>query len=85
MPQKRISMIIFTAVMSLLMTLYADANVLTNPGFETGTTSGWSPFGGCTIAASTTSHTGSYSALVSNRSDTWQGIRQDILETWMVG
>lgn len=56
-------------------------NVLDNPGFETGDTSGWYPFGGCNITASTvTAHTGSYSALVTDRTATWNGIAQSLME-----
>ncbi|MBN1765734.1 MAG: endo-1,4-beta-xylanase [Sedimentisphaerales bacterium] len=76
---KKISWTLFlTAVMFSLIPLYADANVLTNPGFETGATSGWSA-GSSTIAVSTTPHTGSYSALVSNRTATWSSIGQSLL------
>ncbi len=53
-------------------------NQLTNPDFETGTTEGWSGYG-CTINSSTTARSGNYSALVSNRTATWNGIAQSLL------
>ena len=55
-------------------------NLVTNPGFETGTTTGWSPFGSCTIAAETSQvHSGTYAAQVSNRSATYMGISQSFV------
>ena len=46
----------------------AAQNLVTNPGFETGDTSGWFGFGSPTLTAETSVvHTGSYAALVSNR------------------
>ena len=57
-----------------------SANLLDNPGFETGDTSGWSPFGGDTIAATAAvAHTGSYSASVTDRTQPWNGIAQTLL------
>lgn len=58
--------------------LYGEDNLLTNPGFETGTTTGWYSFGS-TIAASANPHTGAYSALVSDRTAGWSGIAQTLL------
>ncbi|MBN1765733.1 MAG: endo-1,4-beta-xylanase [Sedimentisphaerales bacterium] len=79
MTVKTFWLIIISTVTLSLMPLYAGANVLTNPGFETGSTSGWNP-SGCTITASTTMpHTGTYCALLSNRTATWNGIRQSLL------
>src|SRR5580692_6343074 len=56
----------------------AAQNLVTNPGFETGDTSGWFGFGLTTTLAAETSvvHTGSYAALVSNRTATYMGIAQ---------
>jgi glucuronoarabinoxylan endo-1,4-beta-xylanase len=54
-------------------------NLAQNPGFETGDTSGWSPFGATTISAQTAQvHSGSYAALVQNRTATWNGIAQSM-------
>ena len=70
--------LIFVAVLSGVA---AEAqNIITNPGFETGDTSGWAAAGSATIAASTAqAHSGSYSCLVSNRTDNSQGLAQDLI------
>ena len=53
-------------------------HVVTNPGFETGDTTGWFAFGSPTISAQTSQvHSGSHAALVANRTDTWMGIAQE--------
>ena len=60
----------------------AAENLLTNPGFEDGTTSGWTPveFGSSSIEAATVPRTGNYSALVFNSIVApWNGIDQSIL------
>ncbi len=65
-----------------LMTISARAavNLLTNPGFETGTTTGWTGRGGSSLAASSAQvHTGSFSGLASNRTQTWEGPMQSLL------
>lgn len=50
------------------------ANLLSNSGFETGTTDGWVAWGGATIAATTAqARTGVYSGIVTNRNATWEG------------
>jgi len=55
-------------------------NLATNPGFETGETTGWFAFGPCTISAeSTCVHSGNYAGSVTNRSATWNGIAQSFL------
>ena len=56
----------------------ADENVLTNPGFESGTT-GW--YGsGCNFTTSTTVYrSGSRSGYAYNRTNTWSSIRQSML------
>jgi hypothetical protein len=51
---------------------------LTNPGFEQ-STSGWYCFGPCTLSAvSDPVHGGSGSASVTNRTDSWQGVGQNV-------
>ncbi|MGO9477216.1 MAG: carbohydrate binding domain-containing protein [Limisphaerales bacterium] len=60
--------------------LAAAQNLVTNPGFETGDTSGWFPFGTPTIAAETSQvHSGTYACLVTSRSATYMGIAQSFL------
>ena len=55
-------------------------NLATNPGFEAGDTTGWFAFGSPTISVVTSPvQSGSYAALVSNRSQTYEGIAQSFL------
>ncbi|MFO1476512.1 MAG: carbohydrate binding domain-containing protein [Verrucomicrobiota bacterium] len=52
-------------------------NLATNPGFETGNTSGWFQFGSPTIAAqNSVVHSGTYAASVTGRTQTYMGIAQ---------
>ena len=52
-------------------------NLATNPGFETGDTTGWFAFGSPTISAQTSQvHSGSYAGLVTDRTAAWNGIAQ---------
>lgn len=54
-------------------------NLAQNPGFETGDTSGWSPFGSTTISVQTNQvNSGNYAGLVQNRTATWNGISQSM-------
>ena len=57
----------------------AAQNLATNPGFETGDTTGWFDWGPCTISAETAYvHSGIYAVVVTNRTDTWNGIVQSL-------
>ena len=54
-------------------------NLVQNPGFESGDTTGWSPFGPCTLSVETAqAHSGTYAVLVQNRTATWNGIAQSL-------
>lgn len=54
-------------------------NLLQNPGFESGTTS-WFGWGPVSLSSSTAQpRTGSRSALVTNRTDAWNGVAQSVL------
>ncbi len=65
-------------------TVWAE-NVVTNPGFETGDTTGWTTWG-CTLSASTEqAYKGSYSVFVSGRGKNWQGPVQNILGKLNIG
>jgi endo-1,4-beta-xylanase len=72
-------LIVMTAVLLAAGTVSGDTNILTNPGFETGDTSGWLARYGNTLSVSTTARTGGFSGLANNRTQTWHGIRQSIL------
>jgi glucuronoarabinoxylan endo-1,4-beta-xylanase len=68
-------------VMGLMLQggMAAAQNVATNPGFETGDMTGWFAFGPCTLSAETAYvHSGNYAGLVTNRTDTWNGIAQSL-------
>lgn len=53
-------------------TLNAQSNLLTNPGFELGNTSGWTTWGSTLTASTAQVRSGSYSGLVTNRTADWQ-------------
>jgi glucuronoarabinoxylan endo-1,4-beta-xylanase len=58
----------------------AQANLLTNPGFETGNTTGWFAFGSPTLTAeNTVVHSGSYACAVTTRTATYMGAAQSML------
>jgi len=48
-------------------------NLVANPGFETGDTSGWSTWGPRIAATRAASHGGAYAGLINHRTATWQG------------
>jgi glucuronoarabinoxylan endo-1,4-beta-xylanase len=61
-------------------------NLATNPGFETGTTTGWGIFGSPTISVETTQvHSGTYACLVTNRTATYMGIDQSLVGVLQAG
>ena len=54
-------------------------NFLTNPGFETGNTTGWFAFGSPTLMVESTQvHSGSYACAVTGRTATYMGIAQSL-------
>ena len=56
-----------------------SGNLITNPGIETGNTTGWAVNGAGTIAASTAQkHSGTYSLIHTGRTATWNGPLQNI-------
>ena len=55
-------------------------NLATNPGFETGNTTGWSSFGAGLISVeSSYVHSGNFACLVTNRTANWNGIGESLL------
>jgi glucuronoarabinoxylan endo-1,4-beta-xylanase len=71
------TLIVFFAAIS--GTKAANVNILTNPGFESGTT-GWAARGGCGFTSTTSDkHSGSRSGLAVGRTATSQGIKQSLL------
>jgi glucuronoarabinoxylan endo-1,4-beta-xylanase len=66
--------------------LAAAQNLVSNPGFETGTTSGWFAFGSPSILAQTNQvHSGMYAAEVTNRTQTYMGIAQSFAGALLAG
>jgi len=64
----------------------AAQNLVTNPGFETGNTSGWFPFGSPTLTVETSQvHSGTYAAEVTGRTATYMGIAQSFAGILQVG
>ena len=55
-------------------------NFLTNPGFETGNTTGWLAFGSPTLTVESTQvHSGNYACAVTGRTATYMGIAQSLV------
>ncbi|MGA2916507.1 MAG: carbohydrate binding domain-containing protein [Sedimentisphaerales bacterium] len=76
--------LLFATALSLSSPCYGDTNLLTNPGFESGTT-GWSGFG-CSFTTSTTIyHSGTKSGYAYGRTATWNGISQSLLGKMTAG
>ena len=73
--------LLLTVALSLLAPFFASAqttNLIANPGFEQNTT-GWFGFGPVSFTTTTTiAHSGSRSALIQNRTDTWNGVAQSL-------
>ena len=78
------------AVVSILLWMVASTaaqaqNLASNPGFETGDTSGWTGFGATIGAESSVVHSGHYAAVVTGRTQNWTGIAQEfegVMEPW---
>jgi hypothetical protein len=77
--------ILLFAVCLALSPAYGDINLLTNPGFESGTT-GWQAFAGCQFTTSTTVYrSGASSGYAYGRTQPYQGIAQSLLGKMQVG
>ncbi len=77
-PAWRLSLL-FCMVFGAWAPLVGAANLLENPGFEWGDTSGWTCWGGRLMVDYGAAHSGSYCALMTNRTAKWQGPVQSIL------
>lgn len=64
------------------MNAVAADNILTNPGFEDGEMGDWFPYGEDHTVELVTEdpHSGSYCAYVSNRTDEWNGVSQELVD-----
>ncbi|MGA2322449.1 MAG: carbohydrate binding domain-containing protein [Sedimentisphaerales bacterium] len=80
---------VFLILILALGTSYGDVNnILVNPGFETGTTTGWATRSSSinVVTSNPSPHTGTYCARAYNRtSGTWNGIQQNVLGKMVVG
>ncbi|RPJ49605.1 MAG: hypothetical protein EHJ95_08510, partial [Methanobacteriota archaeon] len=87
MNRNRLCVYAFFILILSLGTSYGDvANILVNPGFETSSTGNWRARG-CTYARATTPtpHNGARFGRASGRTETWQGIEQDVLNKMNIG
>jgi glucuronoarabinoxylan endo-1,4-beta-xylanase len=74
------AIVLFVTIMFLGAGRVSAQNLAGNPGFETGTTTGWSGFGSPTLQVETTQvHSGTYACLVANRTATYMGASQPFL------
>jgi glucuronoarabinoxylan endo-1,4-beta-xylanase len=64
-----------------------EPSLLINPGFEDGSVAGWFNFGGPSkiMVTDETSQTGAYCLLITNRSESWQGLAQDLMAVMKPG
>lgn len=61
-------------------------NLVINPGFEAGDTSGWFPFGSPSLIVETNQvHSGAYACLVTNRTATYMGVAQSFAGVLQAG
>ena len=74
-----VRLFLFVFAVSVITPGFVEAdNLADNPGFENGTT-GWTKIGDCTLSTSPLSRSGDNSAFVSDRTDSWNGISQSML------
>ncbi len=81
LPSRRLRAVVGLAIVAFLTVLGTASaqNLAQNPGFESGTT-GWSGWGGVSFTSSTAlPRTGFRSALVQNRTATWNGVAQNVV------
>jgi glucuronoarabinoxylan endo-1,4-beta-xylanase len=76
---------LIAALFSFTSISFGDINVITNPGFETGDLTGWTPRSCPVEIVTSPTHSGSYSARVYNRTQNWQGIQQDLTDSVVEG
>jgi endo-1,4-beta-xylanase len=87
----RLAPLIAAGLVAALLVPQADAHAdepitIIDSTFEDGTTEGWTPRGGATVAPSTTvAHGGSGSLAVTGRTQTWEGPVLDVLGTFVIG
>ncbi len=85
MSVKHYCLYVFFAAVLFAPLSFGDSNVLINPGFETGDTSGWSPRGCPIQAVPSPVHSGDYSARAYDRTADWNGIEQGLMDITVEG
>src|SRR5690606_32923782 len=59
----------------------AAENLLTNPGFETGSLGDWFNYGDCSVTVvQYAPRSGNYCAYISNRTEDWNGVAQELVD-----
>ncbi len=76
---------IFLACLILVIGAARAENIITNPGFETGDTTGWTDWGCDLKATKQQAYKGNYSVLVNERTQHWQGPVQSLLGKINIG
>lgn len=71
-------LLVVCAVTAVVVPCFAGKNLVTNGDFENGTT-GWSARGGSIEAVEEPVHGGEGAAKATDRTDTWNGIKQDMI------
>lgn len=84
MTSRQLWLISLAGIILAAGTTFGDTNILTNPGFESGT-SGWLARSGTISAVTSPVRTGTYSGRSTGRTATWQGIQQDVLGKMVAG
>jgi glucuronoarabinoxylan endo-1,4-beta-xylanase len=76
----------FFSLIMLLGTSYGDVtNILVNPGFESSSTGNWAARSSTFSRVTSPVHSGSRSGRATGRTDTWNGIQQNVLGKMVVG
>lgn len=78
------TLIIMLALFTL--SVLGAENLLSNPGFESGSLDDWFNYGECSVSVVTASpHSGSYCAYVSDRVEDWNGVAQELVDELSIG
>ncbi|MDQ2085817.1 endo-1,4-beta-xylanase [Herbivorax sp. ANBcel31] len=83
-------LVVLTLVLNMMVpfgSVFASDNMITNPRFETGDETGWYPYGEehSIAIVSDDPQSGDYCAFVTDRTDEWNGIAQDMTDLIEVG
>ena len=77
--------LIFMFFLSSVLVLAAE-NLLTNPGFETGSLGDWFNYRDCQLlVVQYAPRSGNYCAYISNRTEDWNGVAQELVDRLKTG